>query len=251
VIVVDLNADVGEWESSPPSGEAELMAVISSANIACGVHAGNVASMTATVELAAASAVAIGAHPSVGDRATFGRADHPTSAVDVFRLVATQVAALGRVAAERGVPLRHVKPHGSLYNLAARDPQIADAVAEAVRSVEPALILFGLSGSELIAAGRRAGLDTVSEVFADRAYRADGSLVPRSVAGAVIADPATVTARAVGMVRERSVVAADGTTVPVVAESICVHGDTPGAARLARQVREALELAGIAIRARR
>lgn len=243
--VVDLNADVGEWDVEPPSSETELIAIISSANIACGVHAGNQRSMVTTVELAAAHNVSVGAHPSLNDRANFGRVETPVSPVAVFDLVVAQVGALADVARTRRVPMRHVKPHGALYNMAARDSQLADAIAEAVATVDALLVLVGLAGSELLAAGQRAGLRTRSEVFADRMYRADGSLVPRSTPGAVIDDPARVAARAVAMVRDGCVVAVDGSTVAIAAETICVHGDTPGAAVLARRVRASLTTAGI------
>lgn len=227
------------------------MTVISSANVACGVHAGNEASMAATVELAAAHGVAVGAHPSLDDREHFGRRELSVSAADVFTLISTQVAALVRIAAGRNVQLRHVKPHGALYNMAARDRQLADAVASAVIAANPTLVLFGLAGSELLAAGARAGLRTASEVFADRAYRADGSLAPRSLDGAVLTDAEVVADRAVAMVRDQRVTALDGAIVRLSAETICVHGDTPGAAALARRVRGALEAAGIQVSARR
>ena len=247
--VVDLNADVGEWDANPPVSAVELMRIISSANIACGVHAGNPAVMLSAVELAVAHGVAIGAHPSFDDRAHFGRREMNVSPVEVDRLVSSQLDALAGIAAGVKGRLRHVKPHGALYNMAARDRSLADTVAAAVRAFDAGLVLFGLAGSELIAAGRAAGLRTASETFADRAYLADGSLAPRSAPGAVIEDADLVAARAVLMARERVVVALDGTSVPVTAETICVHGDTPGAAMLARRVREALEAAGVLVSA--
>lgn len=249
--VVDLNADVGEWDARPSSAELELMTIISSANVACGVHAGNDLAMAATVELAAKNGVAVGAHPSLDDREHFGRRELSVSGADVFALVTTQVAALARIASGRNVQLRHVKPHGALYNMAARDRQFADAVAAAVSAANPKLVLFGLAGSELLAAGARAGLRTASEVFADRAYLPDASLAPRSVPGAVLTDAGMVADRAVAMVRDQRVTALDGTIVRLSADTICVHGDTPGAADLARRVRAALETAGIQVSARR
>jgi len=249
--VIDLNADVGEWDSGPPSAEVELMTVISSANVACGIHAGDDSAMATTVELAAANGVAVGAHPSLDDREHFGRRELAVSPADVFALVSTQVAALTRIAASRNVKLRHVKPHGALYNMSARDRGLADAIAAAVIASDPQLVLFGLAGSELLAAGARAGLRTASEVFADRAYLADGSLAPRSVGGAVLTDADEVADRAVAMVRDQRVTALDGTAVGLSADTICVHGDTPGAAALARRVRAALEAAGIRISAGR
>jgi len=251
VAVIDLNADVGEWDSGPTAAEVELIGVISSANIACGVHAGNEASMAAMVELAAMRRVSVGAHPSFDDREHFGRRELDVSAADVFTLVAAQIRTLIRIAAARNVPVRHVKPHGALYNMAARDRRLADAVAAAVAACDPEIVLFGLAGSQLIAAGAGAGLRTASEAFADRGYLSDGSLAPRSVAGAVLEDPVAVSARAVAMVRDQRVTALDGTLVPVSVETMCVHGDTPGAAVLARRVRSALEAAGVRISARR
>jgi len=227
------------------------MALISSANIACGVHAGDEMTMAATVELAAAHDVSIGAHPSLDDRANFGRREIPTSAAEAFELVSAQMATLARIAAARGLALQHVKPHGALYNMASRDRDLADGVAAAVAAFDRTLVLFGLAGSELIAAGHRAGLRTASEVFADRGYRADGSLVPRSEAGAVITDPEAVSGRALRMVRDQQVVAVDGRVIHVTAETICVHGDTAGAALMARRIRETLDAAGIAVSARR
>jgi len=251
VAVVDLNADVGEWDVTLPVAEVSLMALISSANIACGVHAGDEMTMAATLELAAAHDVSIGAHPSLDDRANFGRREIPTSAAEPFELVSAQMATLARIAAARGLALQHVKPHGALYNMASRDRALADGVAAAVAAFDRPLVLFGLAGSELIAAGQRAGLRTASEVFADRGYRADGSLVPRSEAGAVITDPEAVSGRALRMVRDQQVVAVDGRVIHVTAETICVHGDTAGAALMARRIRETLDAAGIAVSARR
>jgi UPF0271 protein len=223
------------------------MSLISAANIACGAHAGNEASMAITVELAATHGVAVGAHPSLNDREHFGRREMAVSPAEVAALVSRQLETLGHVAARQQTRLHHVKPHGALYNMAARDRSLADAVASAVATFDASLVLYGLAGSELIAAGRRAGLRTASEVFADRGYLADGSLAARSFPGALIEDADVVAARAVTMVREHTVVALDGSRVRVAAETICVHGDTPGAAILARRVREALETAGVQI----
>jgi UPF0271 protein len=251
VLVVDLNADVGEWDAGPPPAEVELMGVISSANIACGVHAGHESAIATTVELAVRHSVAVGAHPSLDDREHFGRRDVAISPAEAFTLVSTQVRAVARIAAAHDVRLRHVKPHGALYNMAARDRRIADAVAAAVLACDPELVLFGLSGSELIAAGTSTGLRTASEVFADRGYLANGALAPRSVAGALIDDADIVAGRAVAMVCDHHVIALDGTRVRVSAQTICVHGDTAGAAVLARRIRAALEAAGVLVTARR
>ena len=244
-----MNADVGEWEGDPPPSEAELMRVITSANIACGGHAGNATVMRLTVELAAAHGVAVGAHPGFDDPQHFGRRELQVSTDEVGRLISSQLETLARVAANRAVPLRHVKPHGALYNMAARNRLLAEAVAAAVAAFDAGLVLYGLAGSELIAAGKAAGLRTASETFADRGYLADGSLAPRPTPGAVIEDAELVANRAVMMIRDGSIVAVDGSRVHVTADTLCVHGDTPGAATLARRVREALEANGVRVSA--
>jgi 5-oxoprolinase (ATP-hydrolysing) subunit A len=249
MLQVDLNADVGEADTQD-AGDAALMPFITSANIACGVHAGNAEVMAATVSLAVRTGVAIGAHPGLNDRANFGRRELPVGIDEVKELVTAQVSALVAIAAGLSVRLRHVKPHGALYNMAARDMDIAAAIAEAVADIDRSLILVGLSGSALIAAGRTAGLSTASEAFADRAYRPNGLLDSRSSADAVLHDPVVIATRAVAMVRDQQVIATDGTPVPVTVETICIHGDTPGAATIAQRVRAELELAGVQVSAR-
>lgn len=246
---VDLNADVGEQPLGAADSDAALMPHITSANIACGFHAGSPAVMRATVALARDHGVAAGAHPGFPDFEGFGRRELTVSAGDVEDFVVYQVGALAAIAAAQGVRLQHVKPHGALFNMAARDAALADAVARAARQIDPALVLFGLPGSELVAAGRRAGLRTASEGFADRAYQRDGALVPRGQPGAVIDDPDAVVARALRMVREGAVQAIDGSVVPLRIDTLCVHGDTPGAAALAARLRKALEDAGIEVSA--
>jgi UPF0271 protein len=249
VTVVDLNADVGEWDDEAPADERDLLTVVTSANVACGVHAGNPAVMAATVAFAAAHGVAVGAHPSLDDRAHFGRRELDVPPGDLLGLVRTQVERLARIAALQGIRLTHVKPHGALYNMAARDAQLADAIATAVAECDRRLVLVGLSGSALLSAGQRAGLRTASEVFADRGYLANGSLASRGTTGAVITDVEIVAARAVAMVLDRVVSAIDGTPVSIDPATICIHGDTPGAPRLARRLRSALENAGITVMA--
>jgi UPF0271 protein len=245
---VDLNCDMGESFGAWTMGDdAAVMGSITSANIACGAHAGDPAVMRRTVRLAGEAGVAIGAHPGLPDLAGFGRREMKVSPDDVRDLVLYQVGALAALVRAEGYRLRHVKPHGALYNMAARDRALADAIAAAVHAFDPAVILFGLAGSALIAAGEAAGLAVASEVFADRAYEPDGSLVSRVRPGSVIHDPAAVSARAVAMVRDGEVASASGFRVRVRADTICVHGDTPGAAALARQIRHALEAAGILV----
>jgi UPF0271 protein len=205
--------------------------------------------MRTTVALAREHGTAVGAHPGFPDLAGFGRREMKATAREVEDFVAYQIGALAGIAAAQGVRLTHVKPHGALYNMAARDVVLADAIARATASVDRSLMLFGLPGSQSLDAARRHGLRAVSEAFADRAYRGDGSLVPRSEPGAVIDDADAVVERAVSIARDRVVIAADGTRVALDVETICVHGDTPGAAVLAARIRQVLRDAGIQIKA--
>ena len=240
---IDLNADVGEGCGQ----DAALMPLISSANIACGYHAGDVDSMRQAVALARDHGVSIGAHPSFPDREHFGRREMQFTPADLHECIAAQVRTLADIAASEGTRLRHVKPHGALYNMAARDAELAQTVAQAVASVDPTLMLFGLAGSVLLTTAGRVGLRSVSEVFADRAYLPNGTLLPRHRPGSVIHNEAAVALRAIGMARDSSVVAVDGSRVRVQAHTICIHGDTPGAAALARRVRDGLEAVGITV----
>jgi UPF0271 protein len=247
---VDLNADVGESFGAYTIGhDPILLRHITSANVACGFHAGDPGVMRATVALARQHGVAIGAHPGFADLVGFGRRELHATPREVEDLVVYQIGALAAVAAAQGERLQHVKPHGALFNMAARDATLADAIARAVAAVDRSLVLFGLAGSELVAAGERAGLRTASEVFADRAYTPDGTLVSRRTSGAVIDDAAIVVERAVRMASEHAVVAIDGTRLSVHVDTICVHGDTPGAADLAARIRKALTDAGVAVKA--
>jgi len=243
---LDLNADVGESFGEYKLGQdALLMPSITSASVACGFHAGDPGVMRETVALAQQHGVALGAHPSFPDLVGFGRREMRATPREVEDFVVYQIGALAAVATAGGVRLQHVKAHGALYNMAVRDAALADAIARATASVDRALILFGLPGSELIAAGTRAGLRTAREGFADRAYKRDGTLVPRSEPGAVIEDTEAVVARAVAMARDRVVKAIDGSRIDLEVETICVHGDTPGAALLASRIRAALMDAGV------
>jgi UPF0271 protein len=247
---IDLNGDVGESFGVYEIGhDAELIPILTSANVACGFHAGDPGVMRATVALAREHGTAVGAHPGFPDLVGFGRREITVTPREVEDLVAYQIGALAAIAAAQGVHLTHVKPHGALYNMAARDANLADAIARATAAVDRSLMLFGLPGSKSLEAARRHGLRAVSEAFADRAYQADGSLVPRSQEGAVIEDADAVVDRAVTIARERVVVAADGTRVQLDVETICVHGDTRGAAVLASRIRHALTGAGIQVRA--
>ncbi len=205
--------------------------------------------MRATVAMARQYGVAVGAHPGFPDLVGFGRRELHASPREVEDFVVYQIGALWAVAAAQGVRLQHVKPHGALFNMAVRDGALADAIARATAAVDRSLILFGQPASELVAAGRRAGLRTASEVFADRAYEPDGTLVSRRKPGAVIHDPSAVVERVVRMARDRSVEAVDGSVIALDLDTICVHGDTPGAADLAARIREALIAAGVEVRA--
>ena len=247
---VDLNADLGESSATSPAGEdPALMRHITSANVACGFHAGDPGVMRATVALAREYGVAVGAHPGFPDLEGFGRREMRVSPRDVEDFVVYQVGALAAIAAAQGVRLQHVKPHGALFNMAVRDVSLADAIARAAATIDRSMILFGLPGSEIVAAGRRAGLRTACEAFADRAYHPDGTLVPRQQPGAVFDDPDTVARRVLHMVREKTVDALDGSRVTLTVDTICVHGDTPGAADLAARIRSALANAGVGVRA--
>lgn len=246
----DLNADVGESFGVYTLGhDAALMPHITSANVACGFHAGDPHVMRRTVQLAHEHGVAVGAHPGFPDLTGFGRRPMPLSPAEIEDVVSYQVGALAGVAARVGVDLTHVKPHGALYNMAADDRALADAIAHAIVTVNRHLTLVGLSGSALIAAGREAGLRTASEVFADRGYDARGRLLPRGAAGGVLTSADDVCRRAVTMVRDGVVLASDGSRVALDVDTICVHGDTPGAPELARRLRQALTGAGVAVAA--
>jgi len=238
---IDLNCDLGE--GCPL--DAELMPLITSANIACGFHAGGPDMALATIQLAAHHHVAIGAHPSFPDRANFGRVEMVRTEQQVFEDCVYQIGALAGLARAAGLSLSHVKPHGALYNQAARDPLVAEAVVAAIRDFDPSLAVFGLASSVLVDAARRAGLVAVEEVFADRGYRADGSLVPRSQPGALVDDEGEVIARTLDMVRERRVRAVTGEWVPLNAQTVCLHGDGPHAVAFAQRIRAALEAAGV------
>lgn len=248
-VQIDLNSDLGESFGPWPMGQDEaLMASITSANVACGFHAGDPGVMRRTVALAKKHGVAVGAHPGFPDLVGFGRREIQAAPQDVEDFVLYQVGALAGVAAAAGVTLQHVKAHGALYNQACRDAALADAIARGVAAFDRSLILLGLPGSELLRAGERAGLRVAAEVFADRAYEPDGSLASRRKAGSVIHDTGEVVSRAVRMVRDHEVVATDGSIVRLEAHTICLHGDTPGAAELARQVRAGLESSGVRVR---
>ena len=249
-MTIDLNADVGEASTEAArAAELEVLDAVTSANIACGAHAGTDETMRATVRAASARGLAIGAHPGYPDRDGQGRRSMPLDAGAITATVVAQIRHLATLAGETSATLTYVKAHGALYNDAARDPDIASAIANAVRLVDRKLRLVGLSGSALIAAGRAAGLSTVDEAFVDRAYRFDGTLVPRTQAGAVLTDPATVVRRACDLALRRPIATADGSSLLVHADTLCLHADTPGAAMLGHEIRRALTNLGIVVSA--
>jgi len=245
---VDLNSDLGESFGAYTIGmDDAVIAHLSSANVACGFHAGDPLVMDRTVAACKAAGVAVGAHPGYPDRMGFGRRSMACSAKEVKAYVQYQVGALAAFTAAHGVKLRHCKPHGALYNTAAKDLNLALAIAEAVASVDEGIILVGLAGSCSLEAGRKLGLRVAGEVFADRAYQADGSLVPRSQPGAVLHDREEAIARTVRMVKEGTVTAVTGEEVPIRADTICVHGDNPSAVEFVKSIRAALEREGVSI----
>src|SRR5439155_2579376 len=219
------------------------------ANIAAGFHGGDPSVLRETIRLAKAHGVAVGAHPGFPDLVGFGRRELNVTPKEAEDFVLYQVAAVAGVAAAENVRLQHVKPHGALFNMAVRNRELSDAIARGVAAFDRTLILFGLPGSEILAAGRAAGLRVAAEVFADRAYEPDGSLASRRKPGAVIHDANAVVARAIRMITDRSVVAIDGSIVKLEADTICVHGDTPGSDVLAAKIRAGFEAAGVTVKA--
>ena len=245
---IDLNSDIGESFGAWTMGDdAGVLAHVTSANIACGFHAGDPATMQRTVALAVRHGVAIGAHVSLPDLQGFGRREMRVNADETYAMTLYQLGALAAFAQAAGTRMRHVKPHGALYNMAARDAVLADAIAHAVRDFDAQLILVGLANSESTRAGERAGLTVAHEAFADRRYQGDGTLTPRREADAVIEDVDAAVAQALAIATRGEVVARDGTTIALRADTICVHGDRPNAAPFAARLRSALMDGGIAL----
>jgi UPF0271 protein len=242
MVTIDLNADVGEGMD-----DTQVLPFITSANVACGFHAGDPTTMDETVAQALAHGVRVGAHPGYADKENFGRATIDMPAEVVERLVLYQIGALDAFVRSRGAQLSHVKPHGALYHDAGQFPDVARAITEAVRRFRATLVLVGQAGSMLLEAGRDAGLTVAAEGFADRRYQADGSLVPRGRPGALLDDPEQAAAQALSIARDGAVTAEDGSRLEVRAQTICVHGDTPSAPAIARRIREVLRQEGIAV----
>ena len=241
--MIDLNADLGEGVGT----DGDLLPYITSVNVACGAHAGDLETIRRTVELAQTHGVGIGAHPSFPDREGFGRRAMALRAGDVVATVAGQIEVVAGVARDAGVRLQHVKPHGALYNQAVADHALAAAIGEAVRLVDRALIVVALAGSPLVTVLLDLGLRVAQEAFIDRGYSSGGTLMPRSQSGALITDPATAAERAVLLATEHVVSTESGETITVEADTLCIHGDTPRAAALAKAVRQALDQAGVGV----
>src|SRR2546423_11398106 len=242
---VDLNADLGEGAGH----DDELLALGTSANIACGFHAGYADTMRRSIDAARERKVAVGAHPSLFDRENFGRKELPVKPDEVFDAVVYQLGVFQAIADAAKVRPSHVKPHGALYNMAVRDQELANAIGRAIAKVDTKLILFAPQNSALARAGETSGLQIAHEVFADRNYLSDGSLVPRTRPDALLHDPEEAAVRVVRMLREAKVRSVDGVDVDVRAETICLHGDKPGAVDFARVLRSRLEKEGVAVRA--
>ncbi|HYZ90547.1 MAG TPA: 5-oxoprolinase subunit PxpA [Myxococcales bacterium] len=241
-MTIDLNADVGEG-----CDDESLLPFLTSANVACGMHAGGPGAMDRTVALALERGVRIGAHPGYDDRANFGRKEIDLPYDEVENLVLYQIAALDGFVRSRAGRLAHVKAHGALYNRAAREIDLARAIARGVRRYRQDLVLVGLAGSHLLAAAKELGLPGAGEAFADRRYLPNGALMPRSQPGSVLTNPADAADQALHIARDRFVTASDGSRLSVEAKTLCLHGDTPGAPRIAAAVRDALDRAGIRI----
>jgi len=241
---IDINCDMGEGIGNDDA----IMPFISSANIACGFHAGDEVVMRKTVESAIENNVAIGAHPSFFDKNNFGRTEMNLSGDQIYDLVLLQLRTIDKIISEKDARLHHVKPHGALYNMSARSPAIAHAIAQAVKDFNDNLILFGLSGSISISAAEEIGLKTASEVFADRTYQDDGSLTSRSQQGALVEDEATLLQHLLQMIQEKTVTTVSGKKIPIVADTVCIHGDGKHAVQFVKTINEQLKLKGIEIK---
>ena len=244
-LVVDLNSDLGEGAGH----DEEILDLVSSANIACGFHAGDPASIFASIEGALKRGVAVGAHPSFADRENFGRSEMTIPPAEVYSLVAYQIGAFQALVRATGGRTNHVKPHGALYNMAARDRALADVIANAIFALDPKLILFAPAASQLDLAATELGLETASEIFADRNYLPNGSLVLRSDPNAFVHDPVEAAERVIRILAEQRVRAVDGTDIDVFGTTVCVHGDNPQAVAFVRRLRERLELEDVLIAA--
>lgn len=249
-LAIDLNCDMGESFGAWSMGaDLDILPYVTSANIACGFHAGDPATMRKTVAAALQHGVAIGAHPGLPDLAGFGRRTMDITPQEAYDMVVVQVGALAGVAASQGASLHHVKPHGALYNMAAKKPELAQAIARAVRDVDASLVFYGLASSALVQAGQQAGLKVAQEVFGDRTYQSDGSLTPRKQPNAMIEDATLSIRQVLRMITEGKIGTVQGVDIPVQAHTLCLHGDQPDAVAFAKSIRLALEEAGVQVRA--
>jgi 5-oxoprolinase (ATP-hydrolysing) subunit A len=247
---IDVNADLGESEESLANGaDFELMRHITSANVACGGHAGDEHMMRETLLAAKKLGVAVGAHPGYPDRANFGRVEAPLSSGEIVATVHEQIAALRTIADSLGMRLVHVKPHGALYHAANKNREIAEAIGRAAKEIDPQLIMVGQAGSSTVEVWRSMGLRTAEEGFADRAYEPDGTLRKRTLPGALLDDPERAAQQTLSIATQHKVIASDGRELPVEADTICIHSDTPGSAAIAREVNQQLRAAGVSVRA--
>lgn len=248
MLKIDLNSDLGE--NTPDrvvSDDDSMLSIVTSANISCGFHAGSPEGIRDTVRAAAARGVSVGAHPSYRDYQNFGRTPMDVDSATLQAHVEYQLGALGGLAAAAGAQMTYVKPHGALYNTIARDECQAGAVVAAIKAINPRLVLLGLAGAVVLPMAQKAGLEVAAEAFADRAYQPDGQLVSRKQDGAVLHDPSEVAQRMLSLVHEGVLQAIDGSQVRLEAQSICVHGDSPGAVAMAAETRRLLESSGVSI----
>lgn len=246
---IDLNSDLGESYGAWRMGDDETMlAIVSSANVACGFHAGDPAGIWKTVKAAADKRVSIGAHVSYPDRVGFGRRDMDVTSGELIADVIYQIGALKGMAAAAGTTVGYVKPHGALYNRIAHDPKQGQAVIDAIKAIDPSLVLMGLANAPILKLAQSSGLKTVAEAFADRAYTRDGQLVSRREQGSVLHDTQLIARRMLQLARQGTLEAIDGSTIKIDAQSICVHGDSPGAVAIAQEIRRAFEADGITVR---
>jgi len=249
MIAIDINSDMGELPEAVADGSQEaLMQFITSANIACGGHAGDEQTMRATIEQAQRWNTAVGAHPGYEDRANFGRVELSLTSEEIAGSVYRQLITFAKVAEECGADVVHVKPHGALYNQAARDPQVARAIAQGVRRWSASVVLVGLAGSVMLDEFRETGFAIAAEAFADRRYDADGSLRPRKFRDALLVVPADAAAQALRIVTQGEVLASNGQAIPIEANTLCIHSDTPGALQIAEAVHSALRAGGITLK---
>ncbi|MYL33553.1 5-oxoprolinase subunit PxpA [Pontibacillus yanchengensis] len=244
--IIDLNCDMGESFGTYKKGyDEELLQYVTSANIACGFHAGDASTMRKTVQLALEHGVGVGAHPGLDDLVGFGRRTIDISPKEAYEIVMYQIGALKAFVEAEGSSLQHVKPHGALYNMAAQNKELSAAIAEAVYNVDANLILFGLAGTELYHAGNNLNLRTASEVFSDRTYQQDGTLTPRSETNAIITDHRTASKQVIRMIQEQQVLSQQKIDIPIKANTICIHGDGEYAVEFARFISSALKEANI------